>query len=89
MFCPGGFCPGGFCLGVYVQGFLSGGFLSLVPTTMVTIMTDLPLIVLELYKNIAKCTLTCVIIDQIDAIVLKLFYNLFLRRNNQSQLTVN
>ena len=57
---------------------------SLVPTTMVTIMTNLPLIVLDLYKNIAKCTLTCVIIDQIDAIVLKLFYNLFLRRNKQS-----
>ena len=50
----------------------------------VTIMTNLPLIVLELYKNIAECTLTCVIMDQIDTIVFKLFYNLFLRRNEQS-----
>ena len=59
---------------------------SLVPTTMVTIMTNLPLIdnVLELYKNIAQCTLACVIMDQIDAIVFKLFYNLFLQRNKQS-----
>ena len=50
----------------------------------VTIMTNLPLIVLELYNNIAKCTLTCVTMDQIDAIVFKLFYNLFFRRNKQS-----
>ena len=51
---------------------------------MVTIMTNLPLIVLELYKNIVKCTLTCVIINQIDAIIFKSFYNLFLLRNKQS-----
>ena len=57
---------------------------SFVLTTVVTIMTNLPLIVLELYKNIAKCTLHCVIMDQIDAIVFKLFCNLFLRRNKQS-----
>ena len=45
---------------------------SFVPTSMVTIMTNLPSIVLELYKNIAKCTLTCIIIDQTNAIVFKL-----------------
>ena len=45
---------------------------SFVLTTMVTIMTNLPLIELELYKNITKCTLTCAIIDQTNAIVFKL-----------------
>ena len=45
---------------------------SFVPTTVVTVTTNLPLIVLELYKIIAKCTLTCVIIDQTNAIVFKL-----------------
>ena len=49
---------------------------SFVPTTMVTIMTNLPLIVLESYKNTAKCTLTCVIIDQTNAIVFKLILQL-------------
>ena len=45
---------------------------SFVPTTMVTIITNRPLTVLELYKNIAKYTLTCIIIDQTNVIVFKL-----------------
>ena len=62
---------------------------SLVPTTMVTIMTNLPLIVLELYKNIAKYTLTCVIVDQIDAIVLNYFITCFSEEISKVKVTVN
>ena len=62
---------------------------SLVPTTMVTIMTNLLLIVLELYKNIAKCTLTCVIMGQIDAIVLNYFITCFSKEISKVNVTVN
>ena len=63
---------------------------SFVPTTMVTIMTNLPLIVLELYKNIAKCTLTCVIIDQTNAIVFKLILqHVSLKEISKVKVTVN